>query len=187
MLAGVQHHKRPDALTCQPRIRAAWCVMVDKGLLSVWIIFEPNRQLRLFAMGSKYSIERLPTSAATLHLDSSGSVGDAQPSYSEAIDRQVKLGDLSREARHQLDVSTFTRSAYATEATSANRTWEPATSDRIVRLPELLAILQISRTTAYAWQKAGLLPRSVALGPRARGWKLSEIERFIAALGKEAR
>lgn len=41
MLAGV-HHKRPDALTRQPRLRAAWCVMVDKGLLSVWITFESN-------------------------------------------------------------------------------------------------------------------------------------------------
>ena len=138
-------------------------------------------------MGSKHSIDGPTTSAAPLCLDSSDSVGDAQPSHSEAINRQVKLGDLSREARRQLDVSTFTPSAYATETTSVNRTWEPTISDRIVRLPELLTILQISRTTAYAWQKAGLLPRSVALGPRARGWKLSEIERFIAALGKEAR
>lgn len=186
MLAGVQHHKRPDALTCQPRLRAAWCVMVDKGLLSVWSIFEPNLQLRLFAMGSKYSIEGPPTSAAPLFLDSSGSVDNGQPSRREATSRQVSLDDLSRKARRQLDVSKLAPPACATETTLANQTWELTTSDRIVRLPELLAILQISRTTAYAWQKAGLLPRSVALGPRARGWKLSEIERFIAALGKEA-
>ncbi|RQR52207.1 AlpA family phage regulatory protein [Burkholderia sp. Bp9126] len=185
MLAGVQHHKRPDALTCQPRLRAG-CVMVDKGLLSVWSIFESNLQLRLFAMGSKYSIEEPPISAAALFPDSSGSVDNVQPSRREATSRQVSLDDLSRKARRQLDVSKLASPACATETTLANQTWELTTSDRIVRLPELLAILQISRTTAYAWQKAGLLPRSVALGPRARGWKLSEIERFIAALGKEA-
>ncbi|UVS85005.1 AlpA family phage regulatory protein [Burkholderia glumae] len=141
----------------------------------------------MLAMGSKHSIERPPTSAAPLYLDSSGSVGDPQPSRSEAINRQVKLGDLSRKARRQLDGSTLTPSADVTETTSANRTREPTTSDRIVRLPELLAIFQISRTTAYAWQKAGLLPHSVVLGPRARGWKLSEIESHLASLGKEAR
>ncbi|WP_281663541.1 helix-turn-helix transcriptional regulator [Paraburkholderia fungorum] len=72
---------------------------------------------------------------------------------------------------------------------AAHKTTAPVTqtSDRIVRLPELLATFQISRTTAYAWQKTGLLPRSVALGPRARGWKLSDIERFLASLGTEAR
>ncbi|WP_080410388.1 helix-turn-helix transcriptional regulator [Burkholderia ubonensis] len=139
--------------------------MVDKGLFSVWSIFEPNLQLRLFAMGSKHSIEGPPTSAAPLYLDSSVTFGGAQPARS----------GVSKPP------------ACATESTLANQTWELSTSDRIVRLPELLAILQISRTTAYAWQKAGLLPRSVALGPRARGWKLSEIERFIAALGKEER
>lgn len=160
--------------------------MVDKGLFSVWSIFEPNLQLRLFAMGSKHSIEGPPPSAAPLYLDSSSTVGDTQPSRSEAINRRVTLGDLSRTARRQLDVSKFKPPACATETTLAHQTWELTTSDRIVRLPELLAILQISRTTAYAWQKAGLLPRSVALGPRARGWKLSEIESFIAALGKEA-
>lgn len=41
-LAGVLHQKRPDALACQPHVREAWRVMVDKGLLCVWIIFEPN-------------------------------------------------------------------------------------------------------------------------------------------------
>lgn len=160
--------------------------MVDKGLLRVWSIFEPNLQLRLFAMGSKHTIEGPPASAAPLYLDSSCSADDALSSDVEATKRDVMLSDFSRNVRRQLDVSTLPP-ACAIETMSVNRTREPTTSDRIVRLPELLVILQISRTTAYAWQKAGLLPHSVALGPRARGWKLSDIERFLASLGTEAK
>ncbi|WP_080435420.1 helix-turn-helix transcriptional regulator [Burkholderia ubonensis] len=57
--------------------------------------------------------------------------------------------------------------------------------DRIVRLPELMAILQISRTVVYELQKKGVLPHSVRIGSRSVGWKLSEIERFLASLGTE--
>lgn len=138
-------------------------------------------------MGSKHSLGRPPTSAAPIYLDSSSPVGDAQPSHGETINRQVKYVDLSRIARRQLDVRKSRPGAGVCETTSVNPPLELAASDRIVRLPELLAIFQISRTTAYAWQKTGRLPRSVALGPRARGWKLSDIARFLASLGTEAR
>ncbi|WP_180970443.1 helix-turn-helix transcriptional regulator [Burkholderia sp. WAC0059] len=93
--------------------------------------------------------------------------------------------DLSRTARRQLAARTSVASAGVRETTSGNPSLPLPTADRIVRLPELLAIFQISRTTAYAWQKAGLLPRSVALGPRARGWKLSDIARHLASLGED--
>lgn len=138
-------------------------------------------------MGSKNPFGQPPISAAPVYLDSAVLVGDAQPSHSEAIKRDVTYGDLSRTARRQLDVRKSATPAGVCEATAANPPLPFATADRIVRLPELLAIFQISRTTAYAWQKAGLLPRSVALGPRARGWKLSDIECHLASLGKEAR
>lgn len=138
-------------------------------------------------MGSKYTAGRPPTNAAPIYLDSSGPVGDALPYPGEASHRHVTYGDLSREVRRQLNVSKFVPPAGASDTTSVTQPLELTTSDRIVRLPELLAIFQISRTTAYAWQKAGRLPRSVALGPRARGWKLSDITRFLASLGTEAR
>lgn len=138
-------------------------------------------------MGSKLSIERPPTSAAPLYLDSPGSVDDARASRGEAINRPVTYDELSRAARRQLAADNCAPSLGVNEPTSINQTFALATADRIIRLPELLAIFQISRTTAYAWQKAGRLPRSVALGPRARGWKLSDIARFLASLGTEAR
>jgi len=163
-----------------------WHVVVDKGLLSVWFTFEPKHQLRLSAMGSKHSLGLPPTSAAPIYPDSSSAVGEASPSHGDAINRQVKRGDLSCTARRQLAERKPLHSADVCETTSIKVTSVLATSDRIVRLPELLAIFQISRTTVYEWQKAGRLPRSVALGPRTRGWKLSDITRFLASLGTEA-
>lgn len=50
-----------------------------------------------------------------------------------------------------------------------------------------MAILQISRTVVYELQKKGVLPHSVRIGARSVGWKLSEIENFVASLGTEAR
>ncbi|AJE99136.1 hypothetical protein SG18_14790 [Pandoraea apista] len=133
-------------------------------------------------MGSKRSPAWPRNSAAPLYLDSPDSEHNILPPCGETIDRQTTFSDLPRNVRRYLSTST----ACETDAASVGPAWELADSDRIVRLPELLAILQISRSSAYAWQKKGLLPHSIELGPRARGWKLSEIKRFIAALGKVA-
>lgn len=92
--------------------------------------------------------------------------------------------------RLALDSSASTPATAATEsvAQTAHAPILPA-SDRIIRLPELLAILQISRTTAYELQKKKILPQSVSItgGGRAMGWKLSDIDRYLASLSKEGR
>lgn len=54
--------------------------------------------------------------------------------------------------------------------------------DPIIRLPELKKILGVSRSTVYAWMDQKVLPKSVALGPRARGWKTSDIAAFLDSL-----
>ncbi|WP_233846320.1 helix-turn-helix transcriptional regulator [Paraburkholderia sp. HD33-4] len=122
-----------------------------------------------------------------MYLDSSVLVGDARPPQSETINSRVTTDDFLPKVRRQLKIRESVSPAGASETTSANSRLGLAACDRIVRLPELLAIFQISRTTAYEWQKAGRLPHSVALGPRARGWKLSDIERFLASLSTEPR
>jgi prophage regulatory protein len=57
--------------------------------------------------------------------------------------------------------------------------------DRIVRLPELLGILSIGRSTLYVWMDAGKFPRSLKLGERARGWRLSVVLAFLNSLETE--
>ncbi len=47
--------------------------------------------------------------------------------------------------------------------------------DRMLRLPEVLAITGLSRATVYAMVAAGEFPAPVRLGARAVGWWLSEI------------
>mgnify|MGYP001605422663 CR=1 FL=1 len=58
---------------------------------------------------------------------------------------------------------------------------------RVIRMPDLLRMYPVGRTTIYALIKAGKLPRPIALSKRARGWVLSEIEQCIAVLKAEAR
>ena len=53
---------------------------------------------------------------------------------------------------------------------------------KIIRLPELIIITGLSRTTIYTRIKAGLLPSPVSLGGRAVGWLTHEVEELITAL-----
>jgi predicted DNA-binding transcriptional regulator AlpA len=56
--------------------------------------------------------------------------------------------------------------------------------DRILRLPDVLHIVGIGRTTLYEMMKAGTFPAPLHLSVRTRGWRLSAIEAFLAS--KEA-
>jgi prophage regulatory protein len=55
------------------------------------------------------------------------------------------------------------------------------TTDRILRLPEVLAIFPVSRSTWYQGIKDGRYPQPVKLGLRATGWRESTIQSLIAA------
>ena len=51
----------------------------------------------------------------------------------------------------------------------------PDDDDQFIRLPELLQWLGVGRSTVYAWEAAGLIPRRRQLGPRAVGWLRREV------------
>ncbi len=51
--------------------------------------------------------------------------------------------------------------------------------DRIRRLPSVLALLGISRSTLYQNVKNGTFPQPVKLGARAVGWRDSDIQKLI--------
>lgn len=54
-----------------------------------------------------------------------------------------------------------------------------ATIDRIIRWDEVLQITGAARSTVYLWVKQGKFPKPRKLGPRAAGWKSSEIHDWI--------
>lgn len=56
----------------------------------------------------------------------------------------------------------------------------PLTTNRLIRRPEVLAMLGVSRSTLYAWIERGYFERPVQLGPRAVAWRLDYIDNFIS-------
>ena len=58
---------------------------------------------------------------------------------------------------------------------------------RILRLPQVLELTGISRSTIYVRMGEGLFPKPVRLGPRAVGWIAGEIEAWIEARIYETR
>lgn len=52
---------------------------------------------------------------------------------------------------------------------------------RIIRLPEVLRLTGLSRSWIYAARASGHFPSALQLGPRAVGWKTSDVEAWIAS------
>jgi prophage regulatory protein len=58
--------------------------------------------------------------------------------------------------------------------------------DRIIRLPEVLERVSLSRTTIYQKIQEGSFPKQLKLG-RASGWLESEIDAWIEKLANSRR
>lgn len=52
--------------------------------------------------------------------------------------------------------------------------------DSLLRLPEVLALIPVSRATWYAGMKEGRYPAPVSLGPRCVAWRASEIQQIVS-------
>ena len=50
---------------------------------------------------------------------------------------------------------------------------------KILRRKDVEEIVGLSRSTIYKLMSTGAFPRSFRLGPRAVGWRLSDIEAWI--------
>ncbi|MFD4837063.1 helix-turn-helix transcriptional regulator [Achromobacter sp. NPDC058515] len=55
-------------------------------------------------------------------------------------------------------------------------------ADTLLRLPEVLAIIPVSRATWYEGIKTGRFPAQVKIGPRIAAWRRSDIDRLLASL-----
>ena len=54
-----------------------------------------------------------------------------------------------------------------------------------VRLPQILAVIPISKSAWWAGVRSGRYPRSIRLGSRTTAWKVDAIRQLIDRLGKE--
>ena len=57
--------------------------------------------------------------------------------------------------------------------------------DAVIRLPDVLRMYPVSRSTWWAGVASGRYPAPVFLGPRARGWRIGEI-RALTSLSVSA-
>lgn len=57
------------------------------------------------------------------------------------------------------------------------------TIDRVLRLAELCRITGLSRSAIYQGERNGTFPASFKLGPRAKGWRESDVAAWIASGG----
>ena len=58
-------------------------------------------------------------------------------------------------------------------------------SDRVLRKPEVLNLTGVSHPTIWRWEKDGLFPKRIALGPNSCGWLESEVQKWLDDKAKE--
>ncbi len=56
-------------------------------------------------------------------------------------------------------------------------------SARLIRLPEVLQLYPVSRSSWYLGIKTGKYPKPVKLGERSSAWRESDIKRLIDDVG----
>lgn len=67
----------------------------------------------------------------------------------------------------------------------AKRTAKPDTNlsnlpdDALIRLPDVLRLFPVGKSTWWEGVKNGIYPKPVELGPRARAWRLSDVLTLI--------
>ncbi|MEZ5490897.1 MAG: AlpA family phage regulatory protein [Gammaproteobacteria bacterium] len=54
-----------------------------------------------------------------------------------------------------------------------------------LRLPQILQLIPIGRSTWWHWVSTGKAPQSIKLGPRTTVWRAEDINQFILELEKQ--
>lgn len=49
----------------------------------------------------------------------------------------------------------------------------------ILRVPDVCAVIQISKPTLYLWIREGLFPRGMKYGPNTVGWRRETVEAWV--------
>ena len=58
-------------------------------------------------------------------------------------------------------------------------------SNALLRLPQVLALIPVSRSAWWAGCKSGRYPKPVKLGPRTTAWRASDIAALVEKLTAE--
>jgi prophage regulatory protein len=53
-----------------------------------------------------------------------------------------------------------------------------------LRLPQVLEIIPVGRSTFWAGVKSGRFPKPIKLGPRTTAWRAEDITLFVEQVGK---
>lgn len=59
-------------------------------------------------------------------------------------------------------------------------------AEGFVRLPQVLAVVPVSRTTLWRWVKEGKFPASVKLTPEITAWPVQAVRAWIAERNQQA-
>ena len=60
-------------------------------------------------------------------------------------------------------------------------------SDRVLRLPQVMEMTGLRRSSIYDAMKRGSFPPPLAIGARARGWLLSQVQDWVRQRVEQAR
>ena len=53
---------------------------------------------------------------------------------------------------------------------------------RIVRLPEVMRMTGLGKSTIHRWYREGRFPQPLKLGPKSIGWRREEVLEWLASL-----
>ena len=59
-------------------------------------------------------------------------------------------------------------------------------TEGFVRLPQVLAVYPVGRSSWWAGVKAGRYPAPVKLGPRVTAWRVEDVRQLLARVASEA-
>ena len=60
---------------------------------------------------------------------------------------------------------------------------ESSPSSSFLRLPQILTLVPVSKSTIWSWVKKGTFPKPCKLGPRTTAWKAVEVYEWIQSRG----
>ena len=55
--------------------------------------------------------------------------------------------------------------------------------DKLLRIPQVMELTGLAKSTVWLWVKEGKLPKPIKLSPRVSVWKESELMAFINGVG----
>ena len=57
--------------------------------------------------------------------------------------------------------------------------------EQLIRLPRVMELTGLAKSTVWLWTKNGKLPKPLKLSARVTVWKLSEIQNYIQSISYE--